>query len=173
MIDEGRTAIQGLRSSRGDLPDLKQAFASVQNELALQTTIEFRTLVEGRPRQLRSALRDEVYWIGREAIVNAYRHSRARNIETTIEYGPDRFRIVVCDNGCGVDPNVLRSGRTGHWGIQGMRERAERISARLRVFSGARAGTEIELCVPGKVAYAQIRTSDPVLTNDPGKARGR
>ena len=47
----------------------------------------------------------------------------------------------------------MRSGREGHWGLSGMRERADRIGARLQVFSSASAGTELELSVPGRVAF--------------------
>ena len=49
--------------------------------------------------------------------------------------------------------NVLREGREGHWGLSGMRERAERIGARLRVLSRLAAGTEMELSVPGRIAF--------------------
>ena len=91
--------------------------------------------------------------IGREALVNACRHSRASNIEVVLEYGAKQLRILVRDNGCGIDPQVLRSGREGHWGISGMRERAEEIGARLKVWSGADAGTEVELSIPSDIAF--------------------
>jgi signal transduction histidine kinase len=104
---------------------------------------------------LKLGLHDEVYRIGREAIVNAYRHSQARVIETEVEYRPTDLRIAVRDNGCGIDPQDLKWGRNGHWGLQGMRERAERIGARLRLWSRVALGTEVELCVPGQIAFAQ------------------
>ena len=63
--------------------------------------------------------------------------------------------------GCGIDPQVLQSGREGHLGLSGMRERAERIGARLRVWSRTEAGTEVELSVPGHVAF-QFPSSDPM-----------
>jgi signal transduction histidine kinase len=98
-------------------------------------------------------LRDEIYRIGREALINAFRHARANQIEVVLTYSSSRLRLVVRDDGCGIDPNILRSGREGHWGISGMRERADRIGARLQVFSSASAGTEVELSVPGRVAF--------------------
>jgi signal transduction histidine kinase len=109
--------------------------------------------VEGQPRELTAGLRDELYRIGREAIVNAYRHSRAKRIEAEIQYRSTELRIAVRDNGCGINPETLH--RNGHWGLQGMRERAERIGARLRILSKAALGTEVELCVPSRVAFAQ------------------
>ncbi len=97
-------------------------------------------------------LSDEVYHIGREAIVNAYRHSLATTIEAEIDYAPHRLLTVIRDNGRGIDRGVLRSGRAGHWGLQGIRERAERIGGRVRIRK-AKIGTEVELYVPGRVAF--------------------
>jgi signal transduction histidine kinase len=59
----------------------------------------------------------------------------------------------VRDNGRGIDPGVLRTGRDGHFGLVGMRERANRIGARLQVMSSASAGTEIELSIPGNIVF--------------------
>ena len=95
----------------------------------------------------------DVYSIGREALVNAFRHSRASNIEAELEYGVNQLRVLVRDNGCGIDFEVLHSGRDGHWGLSGMRERAERIGARLKVSSSAASGTEVELRVPSSIAF--------------------
>lgn len=86
---------------------------------------------------------------------NACRHSQATEIEIEVEYHPTELRIAVRDNGCGIDPQELQWGRDGHWGLQGMRERAERIGARLRLSSKVALGTEIELRVPGRVAFQQ------------------
>jgi signal transduction histidine kinase len=93
-------------------------------------------------------VRDEVYRIGREALANAFRHSRAALIETVLEFERRHFRLVVRDDGCGIDPEVVRSGREGHWGLSGMRERSEKIGADIKVRSGAAAGTEIEMVIP-------------------------
>ena len=158
-ILEGRNAVRGLRSSPGGSYDLEQAFARIQQELAIEDQIAFRVVAEGRPRPLHPLIRDEVYRIGREALVNALRHSGASRIEVEVEHAPQRLRIVVRDNGCGIDTQLLRAGREGHWGLSGMRERAERIDARLKVWSRAGTGTEIELSVPSHIAY-QFQPSD-------------
>jgi signal transduction histidine kinase len=102
---------------------------------------------------LKSAIRDDLYFIGREALTNAFQHSGATRVEMEIEYEENHLCILVRDNGCGIDPHVLTVGRDGHWGLSGMRERAERIGARLRVLSRASAGTEIELTIPSRVAF--------------------
>jgi signal transduction histidine kinase len=153
VIDEGRNAVRGLRSDDASTHDLAQAFSRIQEELAIPEPIAFRVIVEGQPRPLHPLLRDEIYRIGREALVNAFRHSHAENIEMEMEYMARQFRFLVRDNGCGIDPKVLQSGREGHWGLPGMRERSERIGGRLHVWSSAAAGTEVELSVPGHIAY--------------------
>jgi signal transduction histidine kinase len=98
---------------------------------------------------------EEVYRIAREAIINAYRHSRARHIEAEIEYRSSGLRVAVRDNGCGIDARELESGRNGYWGLRGMRDRARRISAQLSLFSRVARGTEVELRVPDRVAFKQ------------------
>jgi len=151
VLEEGRRAVQGLRSPREYSPTLGQDLAGVPNDLGLPSTVGFRVVVEGEQRELKAGLRDELYRIGREAIFNAYRHSRAKQIEAEVEYRTAQLRIAVRDNGCGIDPQLLE--RNGHWGLRGMIERAERIGARLRILSKVALGTEVELCVPGRVAF--------------------
>ena len=86
-------------------------------------------------------------------MVNAVRHARASSIEVELEYTATNFLMVVRDNGCGIDADVLKSGRDGHWDLPGMRKRAEEIGAELRLFSRSGAGTEVTLAVPGTIAY--------------------
>jgi nitrate/nitrite-specific signal transduction histidine kinase len=86
-------------------------------------------------------------------VINAFRHSGARNIEVEVEYASRRLRMLVRDNGRGIDPQTLTSGRDGHWGLPGMRERAERIGAKVRLWSRPGSGTEVELLVPSHVAF--------------------
>jgi signal transduction histidine kinase len=151
VLEEGRRAVRGLRTPREYCHTLGQDLAGVPSELCLPSTVGFRVVVEGQQRELKAGPRDELYRIGREAIFNAYRHSRAKHIEAEIEYRTAQLRIAVRDNGCGIDPQLLE--QDGHWGLRGMRERAERIGARLRILSRAALGTEVELCVPGRVAF--------------------
>jgi signal transduction histidine kinase len=110
-------------------------------------------IVDGEQRPLRPLLRDEVYRIGREALINAFRHAHAKRIEMEINYSSRRLRMLVRDDGLGINPEVVRSGLEGHWGLSGMRERADRIGASLNVWSSPTAGTEIELTVPSRIAF--------------------
>jgi signal transduction histidine kinase/ligand-binding sensor domain-containing protein len=154
VIDEGRNTVRGLRSPESTNETLEESFSHLQQELSTSANTRFRVIVEGNARPLRPGIRDEIYFIGREALVNAFRHSGATEIAIEIEYAANHLRILVHDDGCGIDPHVLHAGREGHWGLSGMRERAERIGARLRVLSRAAAGTEIELSVPSRIVFA-------------------
>lgn len=153
VIDDGRNTLRGLRSPETTSQNLEEAFLRIQQDLGVPAHGGFRIVVEGTPRALRSAICDDLYFIGREALTNAFRHSGATRIEMEIEYEASHLQILVRDNGCGIDQHVLSSGRDGHWGLSGMRERAERIGARFRVLSRASAGTEVELSVPSRVAF--------------------
>jgi ligand-binding sensor domain-containing protein/signal transduction histidine kinase len=153
VTEEGRNALRGLRSSSRDAYSLEQALSHVPQELAIPGEIAYRVIVDGQPRALHPVIRDEVYRIGRESLVNAFRHAQANSIEVEVEYAANHLRILIRDDGCGIDPQVLRTGRDGHWGLPGMRERSERIGAKLKVWSRSSSGTEVELLVPGNVAY--------------------
>jgi PAS domain S-box-containing protein len=146
-IDEGRSAIQCLRSSGTQTSDLLASLSHIQDELEVQPDIDFRVMVTGRQKQLPVLVQDEIYRIGREALLNAFRHSGAKWVELELEYSDTELRIRIRDNGCGIDPQVLKKGRDEHWGLAGMRERATRIGGRLKISSSA-TGTGIELSLP-------------------------
>src|SRR6516165_1347519 len=152
-IDEGRSAIQGLRSSDLRTLDLVLALSGVQRELSVEPDVDFRISVAGRQQPLRPPIKDEVYRIGREALVNAFRHSGANRVDFELEYADSDLRMRVRDNGCGIDPELLEAGREGHWGLAGMRERATRIGGLLKISSGANAGTEVQLSIPSALAF--------------------
>ena len=119
----------------------------------MEEDVGFRIIVEGMRRPLHPLIRDEVYRIGREAIMNAFRHAAAQHIEVEIEYSRRGLCVLVRDDGRGMDSTILSSRREGHLGLSGMRERAERIGGRVHVLSRPTAGTEVELSVPGKIAF--------------------
>lgn len=160
-IDEGRNTVRGLRSPEWGSKDLEQSFSRFHQELAIARQTRFRVIVEGAPRPLRPVIGDDVYLIGREALANAFQHSGAGEIEVELEYTASQLRILVRDNGRGIASNILQSVDDGHRGLSGMRERTERIGARLRVLSRVAAGMEIELSVPSHIAYLPRDTDRP------------
>jgi len=157
-ITEGRDAVQGLRLSAVEKNDLSVAIRTIGEELAVgnQSSPAFEVVVKGSPRNLHPILRDEVYRITAEALRNAFRHAQARQIEVEIGYGEKEFRIHVRDDGRGIDREVLSvDGREGHFGLHGMRERAELVGGKLVVWSKVESGTEIELSIPASKAYTK------------------
>ena len=155
VIAEGRNTLRGLRSSTGSANDMELAFLRIPEEFGIDRNTAYRVVVEGAPVPLQAVVQDEIYSIGREALVNAFRHSGATSIEVQLEYAVNGLRVLVRDDGCGIKPEMLRHGRDGHWGLSGMRERAERIGAKFKVISGHSAGTEVELSVPGHVVFRE------------------
>jgi signal transduction histidine kinase len=152
-IAEGRRAVYNLRSATTPGNDLAEALREAADEMVGEGTATFRLVVEGRVRDLHPVLRDEVYRIAREALRNAFSHGRAQHIETEITYGVRAFRLRIRDDGEGIPPEILEAGRPGHYGLPGMRERAKQIGGKLDIWSGAGAGTEIELSIAGSIAF--------------------
>jgi signal transduction histidine kinase len=139
---------------RSATDDLETAFSRIREEAPRGAQVECRMVIQGKCRALRPAIRDEAYRIGREALLNAFRHSKAGRVEVDVEYAPKQFRIAVRDNGKGITPDSFRVGCGGHRGLSGMRDLAERMGAKLKLLSRAAGGTEVELSIPGHIAFA-------------------
>jgi PAS domain S-box-containing protein len=146
-IEEGRNAIQGLRASGSHTSDLVLALSRIPDDLKVQRDIDFRVMVTGPENQWPPQIQSEIYRIGREALVNAFRHSQAKVVELELAYSDRDLRMRIRDNGCGIDPEVLENGRDGHWGLAGMRERATRVGGLIEISSSASAGTDIQLLI--------------------------
>jgi signal transduction histidine kinase len=165
-MDESRQAVQDLRAS-APTSDLADSLAELRNELALngqQGGATYHILVQGRPRAMAPVVRDEIYCIAREAVRNAAEHARARRIEAELDYGTTAFSLRVRDDGVGFDAATLEHRRAGHWGLQGMRERAESFGARFNLWSESGVGTELELAVPAAICYAGRGAAGSKLT---------
>jgi signal transduction histidine kinase/ligand-binding sensor domain-containing protein len=159
VLEEGRDRVMNLREGAGDVGELAQALAASGEQLALMYPAEFRASVDGLPRGLHPIAREELLFIGREALTNAFHHAGASMIELEVSYDNRTVKVRVRDDGRGIDAAVLRSGRPGHWGLAGMRERARNIRADLEVWSRPGAGTEIELSLRAELAYGKGRRS--------------
>jgi len=158
-ITEGRDAIEGLRSSKHESSDLEGAISRFVQQLAAHQSEavppEFHINVEGPTRMLAPSLANELYHIAIEALRNAFRHAHARRIEVEIRYDAREFRLRVRDDGKGIDAKVLQTGRDGHFGITGMRERTRLAGGKLVFWSELDSGTELEFTVPASLAYAK------------------
>lgn len=149
---EGRAALNSLRTSTIERNDLAEAFQRVIDECQIQTPMEATFSVIGTSREMHPIVRDEVYRIGYEAIRNASTHSRGSRLDVELTYARD-LTVRVSDNGIGIDQEIADKGRDGHFGMQGMRERAFRIGGQLKFTSSPKSGTSVELKVPGRIVF--------------------
>jgi len=153
VIVEGRDRVRDLRqedTSGNELPDMLATFTE---ELRQDHGSSFSLTVVGTQQALDPTVSNEAYRIGREALINAFRHSHSSKIEVEIIYDHSRVRLSVRDNGVGINQEMQGRGRIGHWGVPGMRERAQELGGHLTIWSLAGAGTEVELTIPAAVAY--------------------
>jgi len=162
-IQQGRSAIGDLRPEPAEQRSLPELLNATGRELAEAHKLNghapsYQVVVEGKQRELSPMLQDEVYRISREVIRNAFLHAVASHIEVEIRYDQDLLRLRIRDDGKGINPRILEAGgQSGHFGIPGMRERAQRIGSRLEFWSEEGAGTEVQFTVPASMAYQKRR----------------
>jgi PAS domain S-box-containing protein len=163
-ITEGRDAIEGLRSPEVEINNLAVAIRTFGESLASDGgehgSPVFQFEVVGVARELDPTFAGEAYRIAIEALRNSFKHAEARHIAVKIHHGEREFRVVVRDDGKGIESRILSAESfKGHYGMHGMRERAKLIGSELVIRSGADAGTEVDLRVPAVTAYAAISRS--------------
>jgi signal transduction histidine kinase len=156
-ITEGRAALNSLRASTTLKNELAPALRRAAESGVVPDGMTISVSVIGDIRELHPIVRDELYRIGNEAIQNAKAHSHGSVLAIDLSYGQD-LAMHIRDNGVGIDPRYAMSGREGHHGLQGMRERASRIQGRLTILSSAESGTDISVIVPGSVSFLQLET---------------
>ncbi|MFZ6778919.1 two-component regulator propeller domain-containing protein [Undibacterium sp. Ji83W] len=150
LMVEGREHIMDLRSE--SVPEeLEQA---LQQYGSILLNERFTLTLRGKPRWLCEAVRNEIHAIAREALLNAARHSKASKVTLELEYQRDHFTLRVADNGQGLPTTIAQAGhREGHWGLVGMKERAEAMGANYLMKSVEGEGTAIQVRLPANLAY--------------------
>lgn len=151
--EEGRAALNSLRSSTAEMNDLVAAFRLAIDDCRPHTSAEISFSVKGESRQMHPVASDEIRRVGYEAIRNACTHADATHVNITLECSRD-LTFSVRDDGIGMDSSVAQKGKEGHFGLQGMRERAERLSSKLSVVSSHGSGTVVTLVVPGRMVFS-------------------
>ncbi|MGC2662417.1 MAG: two-component regulator propeller domain-containing protein [Bryobacteraceae bacterium] len=154
---EARAALSSLRNPVSQQDDLVQAFQRAAAECMRRPgSMRINLSVEGTVIELRPIVQDEIFRIGHEALRNACLHSNGNQIELEISYSKN-LTLRVRDDGKGISPELAEEGKQSHFGLLGMKERAGQIGGKLNLFSSAESGTEIELIVPGGIAYVGRR----------------
>ena len=157
-ITEGRDTVQGLRASTQETNNLADALRALAEDLAHENghAASAQVSAQGAPQALHPLVRDETFRIAGEALRNAFRHAGGKRIDVEIRYDPCELRVRVRDDGKGFDADVLRAGeKEGHFGLPGMRERAELAGGELTVGNHQDGGAEVVFSVPGARAYSR------------------
>jgi signal transduction histidine kinase/ligand-binding sensor domain-containing protein len=155
IIAEGRNRVQDLRVAEGssDLPALLRERAI---EAGFEPAIPIRILVEGRPRAVHPLVSVELGRIAGEALFNIARHAAARSVEITLRFSARQLGVEIWDDGVGFPAEVLEMGhRPGHFGLVGMRERAERIGGSFSISSRTGSGSAVTVVLPARLAFAE------------------
>jgi signal transduction histidine kinase len=151
-VQEGRAALLTLRVSTTETNDLADALRRVTEDGLPPEGMAISFAVPAEAREIHPIVRDEVYRIAYEAIRNALAHSKATRLEIELRYERS-LTVRVSDNGIGIDADMAQRGRDGHFGLQGMRERAARLGATFSLVSLPGNGTTITVIVPADVAF--------------------
>ncbi|WP_250627927.1 sensor histidine kinase [Pinirhizobacter soli] len=153
IIVESRDQVSRLRSEEyGNLAEVMSFF---DKEHASHPGMTLDASIVGHERKLNREIFEEVSFVMKEAMCNAYAHSEGSLLTVRLDYRHDALLLEVHDNGTGIDQAILDTGeRPGHWGLMGMRERAKQMSAKLSIESLPGNGTRVTLSIPARIAYA-------------------
>lgn len=160
LMQKGREVLRDLREKTRDASDIAKALSTTIEEARQAGGPEATLKVEGTPRPVNPLVADDLAQIGCQAIANALQHAGARRVDVQLHYKPTELRLQVKDDGCGMSEEVAESGKPGHYGLIGMRERAQRIGGTLIIASAAGQGTQLTASVPGRHAYRGTKQHD-------------
>ncbi|CAN5458323.1 hypothetical protein BH09PSE6_BH09PSE6_03680 [soil metagenome] len=146
--DEARQAVQALRGSPQRAISLVDEFRELVMPLADLFATRIVVSSEGPPCEISASRCSELLKLGREAVLNALVHSKGTSVDITLHYVDDGLTLLIRDDGIGLDPKLLVAGRSGHFGIQGMRERARELGATLDIGPREGGGTEVRVRIP-------------------------
>ena len=152
---EDFSLVDGISDQFRTVDDLGAAFSIIGQEISVGPQVRFRIVLEGRSQLLHPVVYEHAYRIGREALLNAFRHSQASRIDLHLEYTSTGLCMAVRDNGKGISTELLRKGCDGLSWMKGL---SERIGAKLKLLSRLSAGTEILLSIPSHIALANETT---------------
>lgn len=155
VVTEARNSVHDLRGA-DDGEDLLTTLKRITADTAFSPPVSVRLLIEGQPRRLHPLVAEEIAKIVKEGLLNIAHHAQASEVEIAVDYASRHLAVRVRDDGVGLPEDVLEQGRkAGHFGLVGMRERAERIGGTLNIISVRGDGVELALLLPGKLAYGE------------------
>jgi signal transduction histidine kinase/ligand-binding sensor domain-containing protein len=154
LLVESRDRIRDLRYETIEPASLSDSIKALGEDFAMPHLWTLEVLTRGSAADLNPISYQEIYAIAKEAVVNAFRHSKASEIRVEISFQRAKLSLDISDNGTGIDSEILTGQRrTGHWGLAGMQERANNLGADLKFIVPAGGGAQIRLTVPADLAY--------------------
>jgi signal transduction histidine kinase len=156
--EESRSTIRDLRSITLELRGLVAALNEMVRPIATHAGVAFHVSVNGQPRQELGVVENHLLLIAREAVHNTVRHASASRVDIVLAYGADHMEMDIQDDGRGF---VSEGGppEGDHFGLRGMKERAEKIHAQLHLTSAPGHGTRVHVTVPLSSAAGKSQPS--------------
>lgn len=148
VVAEARDRVHDLRAGDQTAVELAPMLAQLAGRLGEQWGQEIRFELKGQAHPVAVALSHACCRIAEEGLLNACRHAGARHIGMELDFRDDALVLVIRDDGRGIDGQVLKTGKAGHWGLSGMRERAAEAGGSLEVQAAPGQGTELKLRLP-------------------------
>ena len=144
-LAEARSSIWNLRSQGAAQNDLATALTNAAERITTNSSVKARVKVSGTFRPIDPRIEAELLRIGQEALTNVVRHAQAQHADVTLLFQDKLLRMTVRDDGRGFEDDAKELMQNGHFGLTGMRERAQQIGARLTVTSAKNEGTEVQV----------------------------
>jgi len=157
--DEARRTVRNLRTLALEQGGLPGALAGLAQETSDQFPVKIEFGVVGTPRPLAGKIENHLLRVGQEAVTNALKHGQASAIQIHLHFEPAAVRLEVRDDGRGFDVAHAAPSSAGHFGLLGMRERAEKIHGTLNISSTPAGGTTVVVVVPLPPAAADAKPS--------------
>jgi signal transduction histidine kinase len=158
ILVDGRRSLLQLRSSVNAPAALAEQLHQIVADLQLQNAIPCEIQLKGQERALKTTVQEEIVSMARESLTNAFRHSKATRIFVELSFIATEFTFLCRDNGVGLPAAVLNAGAAeGHWGLVGLRERAQNLHARLVLGTNEPHGTVVEIALRARIVYADQR----------------
>ncbi len=145
---ETRDLISDLRDPAESAGDLRTALAGVAARHASDHGADVRLEASADLPPLAAAVVHDLRMIARESVTNALKHGRATRVTLRTLIEGDQLAVEISDDGCGFDPAAPGTGRPGHFGCSGMRERSRKIGATITWRSAPRQGSTVRVTLP-------------------------
>jgi len=146
-LEETRRSVMDLRSQALESRDLAGALSDLARQMTVGTRASALVQVEGTLTRLDASHSHHLLRIGLEALTNALKHSGAERIEIVLRFLTGATTLIVRDNGCGLG-QAAEDLSSHHFGLQGMRERVDKLGGVLTIDSTPGGGTCLTVRVP-------------------------